>query len=162
MKLTLAAGNVTAGQSFEVYAGSLAATNTLNVNASALNANLSLFGGAGNDTLVGGSGTNHFHGGVGADVLTATGGTNTFEYYTVGESIGTSHDFIIGFDALADKFTIDFGTPQAIDTAVTSGLLSSAHFDANLAATRSARANCMPRMPYCLHPHRAIWRDMPS
>lgn len=147
VKLALAAGNVAAGQSFQVYAGNLSAANTLNVNASALNANLSLVGGAGNDTLIGGSGTNLFHGGAGADVMTAHGSANTFEYYTVRESTSTTYDSIIGFNALVDKFTVDFGTPQAIDAAVTSGLLSSAHFDANLAAAIGANQ---------LHAHDAV------
>ena len=132
VKLTMAAGNVAAGQSFQIYAGSLSSANTLNFNGSALNADLTLVGGAGNDTLVGGSGTNFFHGRDGADVVTAGGSANTFDYANVGESVSTGHDTIIGFNALTDKFEIDFGRPSAVDATVTSGTLSSAHFDADL------------------------------
>ena len=138
VKLILAAGNVAAGQSFQVNAENLSAANTLSVNASALNANLSLSGGAGNDTLVGGIGTNFFHGRAGADVMTAGGSANTFDYANVGESVSTTHDTIIGFNALTDKFEIDFGRPFAVDATVTSGALSSAHFDANLATAIGA------------------------
>jgi Ca2+-binding RTX toxin-like protein len=138
--LTLAAGNATAGHSLEVYAGQLAATNTVTINGSHVAGNLTLDGGAGNDILKGGSGTNTFEGGAGADVMTAGSGANTFLYYSAAQSTSTTHDTIVDFNALNDIIDLDFGfgAPGAVNPAVTSGTLSTTHFDANLAAAIGA------------------------
>ena len=135
-KLTLNGANVAAGQSLYIDGGNLGATDTLNFNASHVtDGNLTFVGGAGNDTLAGGGGTNIFNGGGGADAINAGTGTDTFIYSAVSDSTSTSHDTIAGFNALTDQFSLQglLRDPNAIDAAVTSGTLTSANFDTNLA-----------------------------
>jgi len=133
--LTLAAGNVSSGETVQVNGGNLSATDSLVFDASKVTTGtLEIYGGAGNDTLKGGGGANQFVGGGGADVMTCGSGTNNFQYYAVSDSTSTAHDTIIGFNALVDTFSTyaETGTPAAIDAAVTRGALSSAHFDTDL------------------------------
>jgi len=135
-KLTLNAANVVAGQALYVDGSDLGATDTLVFNGSHVTSGtLTSVGGAGNDTLTGGGGTNIFNGGGGADILNAGTGTDTFIYGAVSDSTSTSHDSIVGFNALTDQFSLQnlLQNPNAIDPTVTSGALTSANFDANLA-----------------------------
>lgn len=138
--LTLATDNVGAGQTLNVNGKSLGASNSLDFNGSKVAGNLVLNGGAGNDALVGGSGSNTFDGGAGADVLTAGSGSNSFEYSAVSDFTSTTHDTIINFNALTGTIAMENGliVPGAINPAVTSGTLASAHFDTDLAAAVGA------------------------
>jgi Ca2+-binding RTX toxin-like protein len=135
--LTLANDNVAAGKSLDVDGSSLGASDTLICNgAKETNGNLDLYGGAGNDTLTGGSGNDVIAGGGGADVLNGGAGYDTFVYYAVSDSTGTSHDTIIGFNTATDYFQFTqalSNLPKAIDAAVTTGALAESRFDADLA-----------------------------
>ncbi len=91
-----------------------------------------LTGGTGIDVLDGGNGTNTLTGGLGHDLLYAGSGTDTFSYSAALDSTGITRDVIFGFDASADHIDIP-GSINAIDTAVTTGMLSTTHFDTNLA-----------------------------
>jgi Ca2+-binding RTX toxin-like protein len=135
-KLTPNNANVAAGQTLGVYATGLGSTDTLVFNGSHVtNGNLSIYGGAGNDTLTGGGAVNTFDGGGGADTMTAGSGADTFVYDAVTDSTSTGHDTIVGFNALTDQFELQnfLQNPNAIDPAITTGTLTTANFDANLA-----------------------------
>ena len=134
-KLTLADGNIAAGQTLTVDGSNLYSTDTLIFNGSKIAAgNLIIDGGAGNDVLFGGSGTNMFDGGGGADTMTCGTGENTFIYAAVSNSISTTHDTIKGFNALSDTFDLEdkLALPHAIDAAIVSGKLSTFDFDSQL------------------------------
>jgi hypothetical protein len=135
-KLTPNNANVAAGQTLGVYATGLGPTDTLVFNGSHVtNGNLAIYGGAGNDTLTGGGAVNTFDGGGGADTMTAGSGANIFVYEAVSDSTSTTHDTIVGFNALTDQFELQnfLQNPNAIDPAITTGTLTTANFDANLA-----------------------------
>ena len=71
--------------------------------------------------------------------MTAGNGNDTFVYDDVGESTGVTRDVITGYNALHDKFDLPSGySVAAIDTALTTGTLSTGSFDANLAAAVDA------------------------
>jgi Ca2+-binding RTX toxin-like protein len=70
-----------------------------------------IFGGAGNDVLDGGSGNTSFCGGAGADHLEAGSGVNTFIYNAASDSTeGLGIDTIDGFDFSRDHIVIAGGT----------------------------------------------------
>ncbi len=96
-----------------------------------------LTGSAGRDTLTGDGGNNVLTGGLGMDHLNGGGGSDIFVYGAADESTSATHDTITGFDALNDRFDFSFAV-NAVDAGVTSGFLSSAHFDANLASAIGA------------------------
>lgn len=106
----------------------------------------SLRGGAGDDTLRGGVGTDQLEGGIGKDVLIGGGnadflvggaGRDTFGYQDVLDSKSEGYDTIDGFDTTKDLFDLP-GTVAAIDTRITSGRLSGAHFNEDLAEAVNA------------------------
>ncbi len=140
--LTTNDGNVAAGDTLTIWAARLAASNTLVFNGSAeTDGKFIVFGGAGNDTITGGAGDDKIYGLGGADTITGGGGADTFVYTLVNESTGnangTAYDTIVGFDASADHFNLQPDSPfgvTGVDAAVSSGTLSSASFDTNLAA----------------------------
>jgi Ca2+-binding RTX toxin-like protein len=129
--LTLSAANVMVGDQLKVDAHLLGGTNTLTFDGSLSTGTLILDGGTGNDTLTGGSGANNIKGGDGIDTLTAGAAADRFIYTDVHQSTGTQHDIINGFDANQDSFVLNMAV-SAIDTAVTTGALSSATFNGNL------------------------------
>ena len=90
-----------------------------------------------NDTISGNGGANRFVGGSGADVLTGGGGGDTFAYGGTADSTSAAYDTIVGFDMASDRFDLP-GTVTGIDAAVSSGSLSSASVDADLAAAIGA------------------------
>ncbi|WP_242185907.1 peroxidase family protein [Sphingomonas sp. CARO-RG-8B-R24-01] len=100
----------------------------------------SINGGAGNDIITGSAGNDTIVGGAGADTLRGGGGSNRFVYNAVSESTGTNtgtnYDFLADFDFAKDKIVL----PGAVDVwntyrpTITSGTLSTATFNANLAA----------------------------
>jgi Ca2+-binding RTX toxin-like protein len=89
------------------------------------------------DTLTGDAGNNVLAGGMGLDHLNGGGGADSFVYGSAAESTSWSHDVITGFDALSDTFDLSFSV-NAVDAAVTSGFLTSGHFDADLASAIGA------------------------
>ena len=141
--LTTNDATVASGQTLTVKANGLGAGDSLTFNGSAeTNGNFDitagagddvLTGGTGNDFLRGGSGTNTLTGGGGQDNLQGGAGVDTFVYNAVSDSTSTGFDIVHGFDASNDIFHLAGITVNAIDTAVTSGHLALATFDANLA-----------------------------
>jgi Ca2+-binding RTX toxin-like protein len=96
-----------------------------------------LLGGTGNDRLFGGQGNDHvtdiLNGGQGADKLNGGVGDDTHVYKKAGESTGKAFDTVVGFDFDAmDVFDIK-GNVTGIDAAVTTGTLSKATFNDDLA-----------------------------
>jgi Ca2+-binding RTX toxin-like protein len=108
-----------------------------------------LFGGDGNDNLAGGNGNDSLDGGIGidrlmgnngGDVLAGGSGADVFGYDSAADSTPTSHDHIVDFDALTDKFDLNF-TVTGIDasrTATTMNnigqVLRASHLDIHHAA----------------------------
>jgi Ca2+-binding RTX toxin-like protein len=135
--LTTVDENVGAGNTLTIWASRLVASNTLTFDGSAeLDGKFIVFGGAGNDSITGGAGNDKFYGLGGADTLTGNGGADTFVYTKVSESTGntngTAYDTIVGFDAAADHFDLP-GSVTGVDAQITTGALSSASFDGDLA-----------------------------
>ncbi len=139
-KLTMSDDNVAAGKTLIITGGLLSQTDTMIVNASAETDGHYYFGGgAGNDIIIGGQHGDTFYGGFGLDKMTAGNGNDTFAYGDAGESTGVTRDVITGYNAVHDKFDLPSGySVAAIDTALTTGALSTGSFDANLAAAVDA------------------------
>jgi Ca2+-binding RTX toxin-like protein len=136
--LTPADNNVAAGQSMEIDGHTLGPNDVLTVNCfHELDGSYDLRGGAANDTLTGGSGNDIIYGGDGADRLKGGPGDDTFQYKKVLESTSTTHDTIYDFDASADKFDLWF-TVSSIAAPITTGLMQSGKFDADLSAALSS------------------------
>jgi Ca2+-binding RTX toxin-like protein len=78
-------------------------------------------------------------GGLGADKLTGGALSDTFTYTSAAQSTSTGYDTITGFDFSSDIFNTPgaAGTITGIDTKVTSGSLSTASFDGDLATALS-------------------------
>jgi hypothetical protein len=130
--LTLAAANSVKGDAITFNGSGLQSGETLTLDAGAATGKVVMDGGAGNDTLIGGSSANTFDGGLGADTMTAGTSLDRFIYTAVDESTGTTHDTINGFDGARDLFILNSAV-NAIDAAVTAGSLSAASFNADLA-----------------------------
>ncbi len=75
-------------------------------------------------------------GGYGADILTAGGGKDIFGYHVAHDSTGSTYDTISGFNFGVDRFDVSGAAKSiaAVNSAVTTGALSTATFDADLAA----------------------------
>lgn len=147
--VALAAGNsyalttndatVANGIKFTVDGSALLTGQTLHFNGAA-EADHGLFvvkGGAGADVIVGGNGADTFTGGLGADSLTGNAGADTFIYGGVNESTGPAYDTLVSVSLNADKIDLDVAV-TGTDTAVTTGTLSSASFNADLAGDLGA------------------------
>ncbi|HTQ15242.1 MAG TPA: VCBS domain-containing protein [Rhizomicrobium sp.] len=94
----------------------------------------SFIGGASDDVLNGGDGNDSLTGGLGRDVMSGGAGSDTFNFAGASDSTGANHDVVTDFDFSADHVHITGATINAIDTAVTTGALGPANFDANLAS----------------------------
>jgi hypothetical protein len=112
---------------------------------SAANSSLTIVGGTGADTINASgvtTATNSVRliGGAGADHLIAGGGAETFVYTAASDSTGPDYDTITGMNFAFDRFDVPGapGTIKAINPAVTTGSLSTATFNANLAAAVGA------------------------
>jgi Ca2+-binding RTX toxin-like protein len=143
--LTIDNATVTAGNTMTFAGNGLGGTDSFTFDGShdTSGGSLVIEGGAGNDNLTGGwandlikagNGTNTITGGGGGDVLLGGSGADTFVYNAVSDSTSTHYDRVENFDASADFFKLTGVSVNAIDTAITSGHLSGAHFDSDLAA----------------------------
>jgi Ca2+-binding RTX toxin-like protein len=130
--LTLNAGNDTAGNSLDVHGETLSSSESLTFDGSAVAGNLTLNGGAGDDTLTGGSGHNRFIGGAGADTMNAGSSIDNFVYTAVSQSTSAGYDTINGFDTQHDHFVLPTAV-SAVDSPVATGALSTATFNGDLA-----------------------------
>ena len=133
-RLTTYDAIVAADQTLTVDGSALYAPNTMIFNGSReTDGMFVLKGGAGNDVLVGGAGSDSLTGAGGADTLTGGGGADVFVYHNISDSTGSAYDTIKGFDAASDSFNLNVRV-NAVGAAVTSGALSTASFDSDLAA----------------------------
>ena len=122
-KLTTNSATVASGQTLTIDGSALSASNVL--------------------TFSGAAETNgHFIiiGGKGADNLTGGALSDTFTYTSAAQSTSTHYDTITGFNFSKDIFDTpgSAGTIKGINTAVKSGSLSTASFDANLKSAISS------------------------
>jgi Ca2+-binding RTX toxin-like protein len=142
--LTLNAATVASGQTMTIQGGTLGASDNMTIDGAAAAGTLAIYGGAGtndliggtgNDTIRAGSGSDTIAGGAGADKLFAGSGADTFAYYAASDSTSTTRDIIDGFNTGLDKIELLSGLSgvTVINTAVTTGNLSSANFDRALA-----------------------------
>lgn len=92
-----------------------------------------VIGSAYGDTLVGDSKANTLNGRAGADHMNGGGGADTFHYASAHDSTSTGFDTITGFDASADRFDL-WVAVHGVDNRLTSGHLSAASFDSDLAS----------------------------
>jgi len=132
-EIVLAAGH---GYALTTNNATVAAGQTLTINGAALNAsNMLAFNGSA-DT------DGHFIiiNGLGADKLTGGALSDTFVYTSAAQSTSTHYDTINNFNFSSDIFDTPgaVGTITGINTKVTSGALSTATFDANLASALSS------------------------
>ena len=134
--ITLTDDLIGAGQTFTVFGLAVETGYTLNATAET-NGNVSVFGGSGGDTITTGVGNDRIFGGGGADVLNGGVGTDTFVYDAVSQSTGATYDRVIGFVSGVDRLDFNF-TVTGVDATVGAGTLSTASFDANLAAVIGA------------------------
>jgi Ca2+-binding RTX toxin-like protein len=136
--LTTNDANVAAGTTLTIDGHALHATDTLIFNGAAeSDGKFIINGGDGNDTLTGGGGNDTIYAGLGADHLNGGGGSDHFVYKTAAQSTGTSFDTITGFDASTDAFDLPF-LVKHLNTAVTTGTLSTATFDSDLTTALNA------------------------
>lgn len=126
---------------FFVRGENLGAHDTLHVDGSKIdNTGLTLVGGAGDDLLTGGTHTDFITGNGGVDILDGGKGAghDVYDFQFVSDSTGRRYDTIVGFDAqlefLFPEFTANSGHVSAVDPTVNDGKLSTAHFNADLAA----------------------------
>ncbi len=148
-KMTSADSSVAAGHSMTVDGSFLGATDTLNFNgAKEKDGSFTMTGGLGGDTLRGGAGDDvldggagggkdHLTGGGGADLITPGGGKDVVIFNAVSDSTSVKFDTVVGFDAVADKFTFGVSV-TAVDAPVAGGSLSFATFDSDLATAVNA------------------------
>jgi hypothetical protein len=151
--LTTDDATVASGQTLTVNASALSGANVLTFDGSAeTNGRFAITGGSGNDVLKGGAGADSFTissggnhtipGGGGADTITDNpfAGSQTFIYNAVSDSIGANYDHIAGVNYDNDIFHVSgiAGAVTGVDTAITTGALSAASFDSDLAAAIGA------------------------
>jgi Ca2+-binding RTX toxin-like protein len=115
--VTLKDGNIAAGQTLIVNASSLGPNQTLDFDGSEVaDGRLTIYGGAGNDTLTGGLNADVIRGLVGRDTLTGGGGNDVFAYDRIVDSNATRFDSILDFNLgdIIDVSAIDAntGTPE--------------------------------------------------
>ncbi len=134
--ITLADDLIGAGQTFTVFGLAVDTGFTLNASAET-NGNVTVFGGSGSETVTTGAGNDRIFGGGGADSLNGGAGADTFVYDGVSQSTGVNYDRIAGFVSGVDKIDFNF-TVTGIGATVSTGALSTASFDANLASVIGA------------------------
>jgi serralysin len=108
-ELVLKNGNVTAGGSLIVNGSSLGATQTFNVNGSAVSGgSLNMFGGAADDVFVGGGMADTIFAAGGGDTSTGGGGADIFQYRSASDSVAADADRILDFEVGVDKIDLHF------------------------------------------------------
>lgn len=123
---------VPAGQTRIIYA--LAVTNPVTINgAGETNGALRIYGGTAADTITGSAGNDWIFGGNGGDTLRGGAGADTFFYDSAAQSSSINYDRLLDFDFTNDRIQIS-GQVHDSYASVTSGLLSTATFDANISA----------------------------
>jgi Ca2+-binding RTX toxin-like protein len=141
--LTTADGNVLAGQTLTVnssghlFDGSKETDGSFILDMTGNARNTQIFGGSGDDVIVvQTSKTATIQGGGGADQITLINSHSPFQdivvYGAASESTSAAYDTVIGFARGLDVFQLAFAV-TAVDAAVTTGTLSTASFDADLA-----------------------------
>ena len=132
--VTMADGNVAAGQRLDVIGTSLGADESLRFDGRAeTDGAFRILSGAGDDTLWGGSGNDMIYGALGADRLIGGAGADTYVYLSAAESTSTGYDTIVGFDYHVDRIDVPGGGTRSFNQAA-AGNLSTASFDSDLAA----------------------------
>ncbi|HEX4736913.1 MAG TPA: hypothetical protein VH331_05055, partial [Allosphingosinicella sp.] len=114
--ITMNDGNLASGQQMTVDAGNLRNGETLTFNGAAeADGSFRVFGGAGDDHIIGSQNGDTLVGALGADTLTGGGGNDTFLYRSVAESTPTGHDTItdLTLGDLIDLSAIDADTTRA-------------------------------------------------
>lgn len=134
--LTFSGTLVGSGQTFTVFALPVITNLTLDAS-SETTGNYRIIAGSGNDTISTGGGSDSIFGGLGGDIMDAGSGSDTFVYNGVSESTGNSIDRIIGFVSGSDRFDLAH-TVTGIAASVTTGSLSTASFNTDLAAAIGA------------------------
>jgi Ca2+-binding RTX toxin-like protein len=134
-KIVLDNGMIAAGQMQHFYANSLTSAYSIDFNASHNHqGDVYLQGGAGNDVLIGGTGNDDLEGRGGVDKMTGGAGADTFYFDQVSDSTSSTFDRITDFNASVDHIGVVLAVGiSAIDPTVTTGALSSKHFDTSLA-----------------------------
>jgi Ca2+-binding RTX toxin-like protein len=134
--------NVAAGQQFSVNAAGLTPTETVTFDGSAeTNGTFRILSGQANDSITGGTGDDFLHGSLGADYLKGGGGADTYFYRFATESTGPNFDRIDGFVFGTDRLDMP-GTHDSYGQ-VSGGTLSTAGFDADLAAAMAGALDPM-------------------
>ncbi|MDB5721113.1 MAG: hypothetical protein JWP15_1731 [Alphaproteobacteria bacterium] len=132
--LTMADGNVAAGQRLDVNAAALGADESVRFDGHLeSNGSFRILSGAGDDTLIGSAQGDLIYGGLGADRLTGGAGADTYLYHSAAESTSTGYDIITGFDYREDRIDVPGGGSRSFSQAGT-GALSTASFDADLSS----------------------------
>ena len=114
--VTLADGNIDAGQRFDIIATTLRANESVRVDARAeLDGSVRILSGAGDDSLFGSAGNDILYGGLGSDALDGSAGNDIYVYRGVGESTAAARD------------TIAFGSGDKIDLALIDAIAGTAN-----------------------------------
>jgi Ca2+-binding RTX toxin-like protein len=106
-ELTLSEGNVGETGNLLITGFQLQASERMTIDGSAiLTGSLSLYGGAGGDTLAGGANGDLLRGNGGADLLRGNGGADTFQYFAATDSSVAASDRILDFTFGVDKIDL--------------------------------------------------------
>ena len=145
-QFTMDDNNVAAGATMTINATATLSTDTVSINASAeTDGHYNFIAGSFTETFVGGAladtfdltknGTDTVTGGGGADSFMAGNAQDTFVYVAVSNSTSTGYDTIAHLNFSNDRFNVSsIGAVTGVDAAVTTGALSTATFDSDLAS----------------------------
>jgi Ca2+-binding RTX toxin-like protein len=116
-ELVLANGNVAAGATLILNGNSITdATQFVSFDGHLVqNGNLIMFGGAGNDTFLGGSGADLLYAAGGGDDLTGGAGADTFQYRAASDSTSAASDSVLDFQSGIDKLDLHFMDADSIE-----------------------------------------------
>ena len=139
--LTLADGNVAAGQRLDVIAASLGADETLRLDARAeTDGSVRIISGAGDDSLYGSANADVIYGGLGADTIDGGPGADLYVYRSTAESTAASRDTLTW--TAGDRIDLSFidanaGTPGVNDAFSFIGANAFSHSAGELRAFQS-------------------------
>ncbi|HEY0130051.1 MAG TPA: Ig-like domain-containing protein [Allosphingosinicella sp.] len=106
--LFLADSNVGAGRALTVSGALLTGAETMVLDGSReTDGHLRLFGGAADDTLIGGANADLIHGNLGGDEISGGGGADLFRYQATAESVDGSADHINDFTPGTDRIELE-------------------------------------------------------